>query len=430
MFLYFSTFSFFSPVMAMGEEELEKIVTSSSSSSQAISPAQGDQEKLDAYIASLPRYNIGRIMLDKKEVELTLRPASRFLAFFGENYVSALTMLPSLQELSITLNLSRKELSLEELRSAVGLARENPSFIKIISKNNTFWAWGEKERTQCLLGALLLRNALIRGDIKDLTYNFFSFIDNEIEDILSEGIQKTDSLETFNVCINGRLGTKAIEGIRENKSIKSADLSFYYRTLVPSEVDNLTYFIVNSPSLKSLDLTISLDAPLLMNLANVLKHESLSLEKLALRLAKDSGSEQQVMEEATASFLEALQINKSLRVLYFGFPVSLVHTKILGDSLKHNTTLKVLATPGAKIGDEGLIFLAEGLKENRSLTEIDLSSTNLTDRGADVLRELLQINVSLKSLHLGGNTISDSKKTKINQILRERRAVSASSRIS
>ena len=400
------------------EEEQSLIISSKKKSDQK------DQEKLVSYISKLHQHNIeveSTFIPDEKKVRLVFGPTSWLWTVFND-YTPVFNYFPRMQTFSIALEMPHKDLSLGELKSAVNLARNNSHLIQLISKHSEFGVFREeRDQLQILLGALTLRNALIKGKTKTFTYNFLFNTNSEVEDAISEGLQKGDSLETFNVCINRELGKKIIESIKENKSIKSANFSFYYRILTSDEVDNLSYFIVNSPSLKSLDLAVSLDASLLMSLANASRHESLSLEKLTLDLAKNAGSEQRVMEKATASFFEALQVNKSLRVLCFGFSLSLDNTKILAEAFKFNTKLKILAVPGKGIGDEGVTYLAEGLRENTSMTEINISGNGISDNGADALLDLLNVNSTLTTLHLGRNTMSNSKKAKINQVLRERR---------
>ena len=400
------------------EEEQSLIISSKKKSFQK------DQEKLVSYISKLRQHNIeveSTIIPDEKRVRLFFGSTSWLWTVFND-YTPVFNNFPRMQTLSISLAMPHQDLSPEELKSAVNLAKSNPNFVQLLFKNLEYWSPSkEKEYLQCLLRSLLFRNSLINNIITNFDYNFYLVNHREEETLISEGLQNGRTLKTISIVFNGERGKRILKSIEKNQSINSAQFSFYYRILAPEEVDNLTYFIVNSPSLKSLDLTISLDASLLASLANTLKHESLSLEKLALRLAKNSGSEQQVMEEATASFFEALQVNKSLRILYFGLPVSLVHTKILGDSLKYNTTLKVLAVPGRGIGGEGVTYLAERLRDNTCLKEMDIAVNGISDYGADILLDLLNVNKTLTTFHLRGNTMSDSKKEKINQVLRERR---------
>ena len=187
------------------------------------------------------------------------------------------------------------------------------------------------------------------------------------------------------------------------------------------ELNSLKALVIHSSSLKSLDLAFSLEASLLLSLADALKKDSLSLEKLKLTLARKADLEQQNIEEATASFFKSLQSNKSLRVLCFVLPLSLENTQVLADTLKINTTLEVLAINGQGIGDKGITYLTEGLRENKSLKEINVAANNISDYGGDLIIDLLNTNKTLTILHLGGNPISDPKKLEINKILDKRK---------
>lgn len=431
IFLYYGLIFACSPLAGMdAEEDLEqsthKTLASSLAFPQLKLTDQEDQEKLDGYIINLLQHNIKAektLFPDEKKVKLSLRSTSWVLSLLSKNYIPAFEMLPYLQTLSLSLDLSHKALDLEELKSAVNLATRNPSLVQLLSKNSMYWCREEKERTICLLEAMTLRNALKRGLVTNFRYSFSSCSTTpEAESAILEGLENAHSIKNLNISFF-RGGERVIQSIKYNSFIESLDFSFS-RKLSSDELSDLAFFITHSSSLKSLNLRYSLDDVLLFSLANVLKHTPLSLQELNLTSNWEELI-QQLSEKSVKSFFDGLGINKSLRLLRLGFSLSLQHIQALADALKLNTTLKILALSGNNIGDGRLSHLAEGLKENTSITEIDLSSANISDKGADTLLELLKINTTLKILYLWGNTIDELKKEKINNILRERSAFSS-----
>ena len=428
--LYYLFSFIFSPGVSMNiEEDIASNINNKNSTflilPQQTIEAEEDKIKLEDYVETLLSYNIKAkqtLSPDEKKTTLFLNPANKAMFFSGSGYSVAFDLFPSLQHLSIGFDLPNVNLNLEDLRNIIKLAQNNTSFVHLTSKDFGHWNSNlEVERAQRLLGALLFRNSLMKDFMTESTYNFSLMNNPEEEVAIAEGLQSGHSLKILNICFNGERGKKILKSLKENKVIEKARFSFYFRPLEADEVDSLSYLIINSPSLKSLELAISLDAPLLMGLSNVLKQTPLSLEKLTLDLAKNAGSEQQAMEEATANFFKAFQSNNSLRVLHFGLPLSLENTKTLAEALGANSTLQVLALPGREIGDEGAIHLAEGLKGNKSLKEMDLSATDISDTGANSILSALGINQALTTLHLAGNPISNARKAEINSILDKRK---------
>eukprot|EP00729_Bicosta_minor_P026525 gene26525-11598_t len=103
-----------------------------------------------------------------------------------------------------------------------------------------------------------------------------------------------------------------------------------------------------------------------------------------------------------------------------GFGV--IGAKALSSVLKVNTALKVLSIAGNRIGDEGLIAIAEALanngigpeaayrigsmlKINRNITELNLRDNAMGAAAGMVMGDVLQVNSALVALDLRSNGI-------------------------
>lgn len=426
-FLYYIAICYCCPALAMQwEENFEKNINKSTIScleySSKNSNYQDDEKSLNKYITNLYAHNIKveqTFFLDEKKVNLTLIPAVGMMPL--PSYVPAFITLPSLKDFSISLDLSHKELDLEEINSTIDLAKRNPSLIQLSLKKAKNCPWKIKQQAQCLLGTLTRQNALNRGLVTDFTYNFSSRIPLDVENIIAEGLQKGTSLKTISIAFNEERGEKIIDSIKNNQSIETAGLSFYWRSLNSDEADSLAYFITNSPSLSFLRLEASLDTPLLCKFAEVLKQTPLSLKTLKLGSTIEKKKAHPLSEESVKNFFQALDLNKSLQLLQLNFVFPLTSIQTFAESLKLNNTLKILALPNQSLGDEGITSLAQGLKENTSITEIDLSENNISDAGANIILDMLEVNKTLNTFHLSGNPISNLKKAEINKILDKRK---------
>ncbi|MBY0291887.1 MAG: hypothetical protein K2W92_01175 [Alphaproteobacteria bacterium] len=430
MLLYHATCS---PGVAMQveeefEQDVRKNLIPSLISSQCKLEEEEDHNKLENYIINLRAHNINikkHIFAAEKKINLTLRPVDGVVSLLGENYASAFDMLPSLQNFSISLDLSHKELNLEELKSAVNLARNNIGFVQLFFKNLDYENYDqEKEHTQYLLKVFLSRNLLIRGIINDFNYSFLLINIPEEEKIIAEGLRNASSLERLNLCFNIEKGKGVIESIGQSKSIKSIksiSFSFFDEKLSSHDLNVLNSLLTAASALKYLQLDASLDEPLLYMLAENLRQEFTSLTHLSLAAIDWEESKQQLSEEALGNFFHALGVNKNLTLLQLDFLLPSTSIQALAEALKINKALKILALPNEDLGDEGVILLAEGLKKNASVIEIDFSNNNISNTGANSILDMLEVNLTLTTIHLAWNTISDYKKAEINKILAKRK---------
>ena len=121
----------------------------------------------------------------------------------------------------------------------------------------------------------------------------------------------------------------------------------------------------------------------------------------------------------------ALQINSSLKYLYFGsnYPTSDTGAQAFALALRVNNSLELLELSGNNIGSTGAGALASALQINTALSYCDLSSTNnnIDNTGASAFINTLQNNYSLTYLYLSGNPISISNFNAINVLLSRNR---------
>ncbi len=398
MLLYHATCS---PGVAMQveeefEQDVRKNIIPSQISSQCKIEEEEDHNKLENYIIKLRSHNIDvkkNIFAAEKKINLTLRPVDGVVSLLGENYASAFDMLPSLQNFSISLDLSHKELNLEELQSAVNLARNNISFVNLVDKNSEYWSI-EKEHIYCSLRAFLSRNSLINGIFENFNYSFLLINIPEEEKIIAEGLRNASSLERLSLCFNIEKGKGVIESIGQSKSIKSIksiSFSFFDEKLSSHDLNVLNSLLTAASALKYLQLDASLDEPLLYMLAENLRQEFTSLTHLSLAAIDWEESKQQLSEEALGNFFHALGVNKNLTLLQLDFLLPSTSIQALAEALKINKALKILALPNEDLGDEGVILLAEGLKKNASVIEIDFSNNNISNTGANSILDYIEI---------------------------------------
>ncbi|MDP3441881.1 MAG: hypothetical protein Q8T08_03390, partial [Ignavibacteria bacterium] len=174
-------------------------------------------------------------------------------------------MFPRILSLSVTLDVSQKELTLEELRQAVELTRNNASIVDFALSNLQPWnPWTEEGHSRTLLMALAIRNSLMRKLTTDLIYIFFQESNFE-EEAISEGLKNSTSIKKVNFLLNGERGQNLIRSLRINKELESIATALYGRKLSTDEVEDLIYLIVNSLSLKSLQLQVSFDDFLILS---------------------------------------------------------------------------------------------------------------------------------------------------------------------
>ena len=73
----------------------------------------------------------------------------------------------------------------------------------------------EKEPFRRLLKAIISRNALMGGVIRDFYYDFF--LTNAEEDLITEGLKYGKDIRTLNIGFNEERGNRIIDSIKENK---------------------------------------------------------------------------------------------------------------------------------------------------------------------------------------------------------------------
>lgn len=386
----------------------------------SLSSPQDDLKELEAYSKKLYEYNIkvsNILAPEKKEIRLIFNKVWRLFSFRDVSYEPIFSLFPSIPSILATLDVSGKALSLQELEHAVDLTRNNTSIVHVVENNiQQRNPWTEEGRAHCLLTALTLRNSLLKGLVTELSYNFSSGSNLE-ENAISQGLQNNTSVKKLNVVLNGERGSNLLKSLKTKSEIEFFKISLYGRSLNMDEVEDLTYALKNSSSLKSLQLHVYPDNFLISSIAPVLREHNSSLEELTLISTEEVKKGAEVSREAIQSFFDALSINKNLQVLKLRIPLSLKSYQDFSEMVSFNKNLKVLALPGSNINDQMMPALCEGLAENTSLTTLDLSVNNISDIAADSLLEMLRTNSTLESIHVWETKISPSKKMKIAQAL-------------
>ena len=107
---------------------------------------------------------------------------------------------------------------------------------------------------------------------------------------------------------------------------------------------------------------------------------------------------------------DALQYNKTLENLYiphnsiiFNFPTNRIPDLL---NIFINLSLKKLDLSNNKIGDKGLLVLAQVLKVNKSIIAIDLSNNMISDNGVALLEESLKTITSIIVISLRNNNLN------------------------
>jgi len=116
---------------------------------------------------------------------------------------------------------------------------------------------------------------------------------------------------------------------------------------------------------------------------------------------------QQLTDADISMVVQSAIINKRCKILDLGKnQITSYGFLELADSLKNNTTLKVLSLHENSIPEKSIEYLAKSLALNNSLLKwLDLESTDLTDRSAQYLASMLITNTSITGLWLSNNKI-------------------------
>mmetsp|Transcript_8889 Transcript_8889/g.26637 ORF Transcript_8889/g.26637 Transcript_8889/m.26637 type:complete len:327 (-) Transcript_8889:48-1028(-) len=140
----------------------------------------------------------------------------------------------------------------------------------------------------------------------------------------------------------------------------------------------------------------------MLDLADRLRHDALSVEKLNLYACSVTAS-------GVAEISDALRTNSSLLVINLGGNAQLGDdgAAVLAAALRENTTLRELHLFDCCISSFGATSLADALLCNSSIRKINLNNNLVGDSGAEALAQALIENTScsLKSLKLRFNVV-------------------------
>ena len=100
---------------------------------------------------------------------------------------------------------------------------------------------------------------------------------------------------------------------------------------------------------------------------------------------------------------------ESTHVDFSSSPINLSQAQRLGRILQTNDKVTNLILKNNKLGNEGVIAIADGLAlaKNTSLVELDLSNNNIEDEGAIALARTLHTNRNIINLNLSDNNIGE-----------------------
>lgn len=112
-----------------------------------------------------------------------------------------------------------------------------------------------------------------------------------------------------------------------------------------------------------------------------------------------------ILDQGVIALMEALKQNpnSALRHIYLGCNAeTVVSGRAIGEYLKTGQSkLTSLFLSSSRLGDEGIIAIAEGLKVDKTLERLGLESVRVGDAGAKALAEALEHHPSITMLDLG-----------------------------
>lgn len=110
-------------------------------------------------------------------------------------------------------------------------------------------------------------------------------------------------------------------------------------------------------------------------------------------------------DAGVAAIAEALQTNRSLRVLSLTFSgITARGANALCNMMQENDTLQRLNLSGNNIGDEGFVALLKGLQNSTTLTALNLVGTCISCTNVEICNFG---DTCLKDLNLSGNDVTD-----------------------
>lgn len=125
-----------------------------------------------------------------------------------------------------------------------------------------------------------------------------------------------------------------------------------------------------------------------------------------------------------------LAVSKHKSITKFGIANNLIEEnndnqicKYFAEMVLNNHYISDISFGENKIGDNGIITIAEALKTNVVLKNIDLRSSSIGDPGAIAIANLLQKNTTISNINLYGNNIGDDGVVAIAEALEKNTAV-------
>ena len=421
-------FSIKGPSFAMMDEEEKSSSQANTNLHREIFLEEGDKRKLENYIKDLGKKNIEvkkAVISEEKKFKLTFSPKGWHSFLFSTDFTPVFILLSHTQSSSFVLNMPSRRLNTDELNAAINAAKINTSFVECIYDfTNDLGQWSSQRFcAQSLLRAFTLRNAGLRGLLKNLSYNFSNFSkDNDDETMaIAECIEQSLSLREIMLYFNGNSEKTIIKALKNNKQIQSLEIFIFGRSLNHEDSKDIASLCLNNTSLMCLRLGCTLNDNLVSQLTDVLGHSLPSLETLALTFNGQKLPIMQVSPENIQSFFQSLKENNNLRTLQINFPIDLSAAQTLSESLKLNKKMQVLTLTDCDLEDYSIALLSEGMEKNTFIHTVDFSRNYITDKGADSLIKMLESNLILKNIYLGENKVSMLKIETINSKLDENR---------
>ena len=420
-------FSIKGPSFAMMDEEEKSSSQANTNLHREIFLEEGDKRKLENYIKELGKKNIEvkkAVISEEKKFKLTFSPKGWHSFLFSTDFTPVFILLSHTQSSSFVLNMPSRRLNIDELNAAINAAKNNTSFVDCIYDFTDSGQWSSQRFcAQTLLGAFTLRNAGLRGLLKNLYHNFSNFSkDNDDETMaIVECIEQSPSLKDITLYFSGNSEKTIIKALKNNKQIQSLKIFIFKRSLNDEDSENIASFCLNNPNLRYLQLGCTLSDNLLSQLATVLSYFLPSLETLALGFEGQKLPTMQISPEKTQNFFQSLKKNNNLRTLQISFPIDLPAAQTLSESIKWNKVMQFLILRECDLEDDSIDLLSEGMEKNISIHTVDFSRNYITDKGADSLIKMLDKNLILKSINLEKNKISKIKIEAINSKLDENR---------
>ena len=273
-------------------------------------------------------------------------------------------------------------------------------------------------------------NELILSRNTQLTYNDEDLVGSALEQLLISNVCTLHSLKLDACQISDTVCVKISEGLADNTSLKSLDLSCNLVTSYGASkllVSLATNDVLMELNLSDNELSDSeaiddetgkeiedmiKENCTLTHLHLICEHSCLSpliAKKIATGLCDNTAlrvlSLQIKKEEVLIKLFESLECNEVLNEL--NIEESLITNALLGSSiqkmLKCNRSLEVLKMGYCGITDEVCELIADGLSGNKQLKALNLSNNRICGNGMTSLFQMLDANKCLKELNVSLN---------------------------